>query len=118
NTYYLIQTTFYLFMAKQQISFVCQECGYDSPQWLGRCPECGNWNTLREIKIGKSAANNLRSIAGPVSLIPKKLSEINYSQTERIKTGFSELDSVFGGGIVAGSVTLIAGDPGVGKSTL
>ncbi len=107
---------------KSQISFVCQECGYDSPKFMGKCPECGEWNSLREIKIptfAKASAGrqNSRFQTGE-SLTPHKLSEIDYEEGTRIQTGFSEMDEVLGGGIVNGSVILLAGDPGVGKSTL
>lgn len=109
-------------MMKSKISFVCQECGYDSPQWLGKCPECGSWNSLREIQISplRSASPNFEGQAKIKNkdLTPKKLSEIKFEEKQRLKTGFSELDGVLGGGIVKGSVILLAGDPGVGKSTL
>ncbi len=104
---------------KSQISFVCQECGYDSPKFMGKCPECGEWNTLREIKIQnlkfKSETSNLKSASQSK---PLKLSEVSFEASERLATGFSEMDEVLGGGIVNGSVILLAGDPGVGKSTL
>src|SRR5579871_1244748 len=106
---------------KSKVQFVCQECGYESSQWLGKCPECGTWNSLREFKVkseklqGKSSQGTLLS---SVSLTPKKLQEITSTEKSRIKTGFHEMDSVLGGGIVLGSVTLLAGDPGIGKSTL
>ncbi len=107
---------------KSKISFVCQECGYDTVQWMGKCPECGQWNTFREIKIsspvsGKSL-NKISSIASSADRTPKTLDKIFYSAKSRILTGFSEMDVVLGGGIVTGSVVLLAGDPGVGKSTL
>ncbi len=104
--------------AKNKISFVCQECGYDSPSWLGKCPECGAWNSLREFK---SQISNLKSQnKGSVLEIekPQKLKEIAYTERSRIQTEYSELNTVLGGGIVPGSVILLAGDPGVGKSTL
>ena len=102
---------------KVTTSFVCQECGYDSPKFMGKCPECGEWNSLREIKTGpniftKQANSSIRSST------PKLLSEVSYKEGERIATGFSEMDEVLGGGIVKGSVILLAGDPGIGKSTL
>ena len=105
---------------KSSISFVCQECGYDSPQWLGKCPECGMWNSLREINIYKSTPVSLRSQASSSlrSSAPKKLEDIKFEEKLRIKTSFSEFDTVLGGGIVRGRVVLLAGDPGVGKSTL
>ncbi len=106
---------------KSKVSFVCQECGYDSPQFLGKCPECGEWNTLKEIRIETSKISDFGSdISGSSNkiLTPKTLKEINYQEENRFSTGFSEVDNVLGGGIVPGSVTLLAGDPGIGKSTL
>src|SRR5688572_26263462 len=104
---------------KSSISFVCQECGYDSPQWLGKCPECGLWNTLREIRT-TSETSRITKKTGLTKeeLKPKKLSQVKYEAKNRTETGFSELDGVLGGGIVKGSVILLAGDPGIGKSTL
>lgn len=102
---------------KSKVSFVCQECGYDSPKFLGKCPECGEWNTLREIKYQKSNIKDLKDERS-LDIFPKTLKEINYKEENRFSTCFSEVDSVLGGGIVPGSVTLLAGDPGIGKSTL
>src|SRR4029078_2002935 len=105
---------------KTKISFVCQECGYDTPSWLGKCPECGAWNSMREITIPKdtisTASQQLRGLEPSTG--PKTLKEITFSQKQRFTTGFLEFDTVLGGGIVPGSVMLLAGDPGVGKSTL
>ncbi|MEK7534469.1 MAG: DNA repair protein RadA [Patescibacteria group bacterium] len=103
---------------KQISSFVCQECGYESPQWLGKCPECGAWNSLREISNLKSQISNTRSKELQIDISPKRLGEIQLEEEHRIKTCFSEFDAVLGGGIVKGSVILLAGDPGIGKSTL
>lgn len=97
-------------------SFVCQECGYESPKFLGKCPECGMWNTLTEFKTQKLKLKS--EIHSSVEIKPLKLSEIVHDEKERFLSGFSEMDNVLGGGIVPGSVTLLAGDPGVGKSTL
>lgn len=106
-------------MKKKTTQFVCQECGYETSQWLGKCPECGNWNSFKEFRVGPPVTESkLGAISSGASLTPKKLSEIDLTQTIRIPTGFAEMDTVLGGGIVPGSVTLIAGDPGVGKSTL
>lgn len=103
-------------MAKVETSFVCQECGYESPKFLGKCPECGLWNTLTEFKSQKSKVKSEHRLQSEVK--PHTLSEIIHEDNQRFTTGFSEMDSVLGGGIVPGSVTLLAGDPGVGKSTL
>lgn len=107
-------------MKKQTSSFVCQECGYDSPQWLGKCPECGIWNSLREIHISKikNQISNIGNGQGKINVEPKRLDQIKFQKKQRLLTGFSELDNVLGGGIVKGSVVLLAGDPGIGKSTL
>nr|MBI5455387.1 DNA repair protein RadA [Candidatus Levybacteria bacterium] len=104
---------------KASISFVCQECGYDTPKFLGKCPECGMWNTLTEFKTQKSKFKNEASnLKNGTEIKPVKLSEIIHDEKKRFSTGFSEMDSVLGGGIVPGSVILLAGDPGIGKSTL
>jgi len=105
---------------KSLSSFVCQECGYDSPQWLGKCPECGSWNSLKEFQSNIKLTTKNSKLTSVKNIEPKKLSDISSSKEiqKRIATGFSELDGVLGGGIVKGSVMLLAGDPGVGKSTL
>ncbi len=105
-------------MKKVTVNFVCQECGYDTPQWMGKCPECGVWNSLREIKVQSSKFKVQSNSVKLETPEPKTLGEITSEETQRITTGFSEMDGVFGGGIVSGSVTLLAGDPGIGKSTL
>jgi DNA repair protein RadA/Sms len=105
-------------MAKSAISFVCQECGYDSPAFLGKCPECGLWNTLKEIRVQSSNTSSRKEARLISDIKPHKLSEIVHQEKDRFSTGFSEMDSVLGGGIVPGSVALLAGDPGIGKSTL
>lgn len=83
---------------------------------MGKCPECGEWNSLKEIRVAKSASFDDSGVKTSIS--PKNLSQVNYEPGNRVKTGYSEMDSVMGGGAVQGSVTLLAGDPGVGKSTL
>lgn len=103
---------------KQRTSFVCQECGYDSPQWLGKCPECGNWNSLKEIKLGVDTGSFSSVGQSQTVLTPRNLGEITLSNKNRLQTEFAEFNGVLGGGIVQGSVILLAGDPGVGKSTL
>ncbi|OGH22934.1 MAG: hypothetical protein A3F31_00500 [Candidatus Levybacteria bacterium RIFCSPHIGHO2_12_FULL_38_12] len=104
-------------MQKSITSFVCNECGYESAQYLGKCPECGEWNSLKEFKISNSKFP-ISNKGQKEKVQPKKLSEVHYEEKERVSTGFLEMDTVLGGGIVKGSVTLIAGDPGIGKSTL
>ena len=105
-------------MSKTSISFVCQECGYDSPKFMGKCPECGMWNTMKEIRISSNLKSQISNFKSERNAKPLKLSEIDYEEGTRIQTGFSEMDEVLGGGIVKGSVILLAGDPGIGKSTL
>ncbi|GIW62092.1 MAG: DNA repair protein RadA [Patescibacteria group bacterium] len=108
-------------MVKKKIktSFVCQQCGYDSPAYLGKCPECGLWNTFAEFKQPSSAFDSGSSWVDNLKQdLPRKLSDIAYKERLRIQTKFNELNTVLGGGIVVGSATLLAGDPGVGKSTL
>lgn len=106
-------------MRKTTSQFVCQECGYESSQWLGKCPECGNWNSLKELKIqsvkGKVKNGEILQDNQPISFTKVGSSD---NRQVRINTGFVEMDTVLGGGIVKGSVILIAGDPGIGKSTL
>lgn len=103
---------------KVKVSYVCQECGYDSPSWLGKCPECGVWNSLREFRSQKSKVESQKSRGVLENKKPQTLKEIVYTERSIIQTDYSELNTVLGGGIVLGSVTLLAGDPGVGKSTL
>lgn len=106
-------------MKKAQVNFVCQECGYDTPQWLGKCPQCGEWNTLKEFRESKIKEARVGILGTNNSSIePQKLNQIVYQEKSRIQTKYQELNTVLGGGIVRGSVSLIAGDPGVGKSTL
>lgn len=103
---------------KSLTSFVCQECGYDSPKFLGKCPECGEWNTLKELRIKDASDLKPAFLDSQERVEPHTLSQISEEKKTRIATGFSEFDNVLGGGIVSGSVILLAGDPGIGKSTL
>ncbi|MBA3724292.1 MAG: DNA repair protein RadA [Candidatus Levybacteria bacterium] len=106
-------------MKKPTTSFVCQECGYDTPSWYGKCPECGEWNTLKEMRFSREKGQSPSlARAASASATPQKLKDIVYQENSRIQTKYQELNTVLGGGIVRGSVSLIAGDPGVGKSTL
>lgn len=103
-------------MAKLKNKFVCQECGYESLRWIGKCPSCNSWNSFVE-EIYDAKAKKL-SIADTKDVRVEKLKDISISDEERIETGLGELDRVLGGGIVRGSLALIGGDPGIGKSTL
>ncbi len=105
-------------MPKTITNYVCQECGYDSPQYLGKCPECGNWNTFKEIKVPRVSQGGSSLLLDSANKTPKMLKEITATEKSRIQTGFVELDTVLGGGLVKGSAILLAGDPGIGKSTL
>lgn len=104
-------------MAKVKSSFVCSECGYESPKWYGKCPGCGEWNTLNEELVGSSSPGSVRSALSGVSQV-MSLGEITGDIEKRISTGIGEFDRVLGGGIVIGSLVLISGDPGIGKSTI
>ena len=102
---------------KIRTAFFCQNCGHQSPKWLGKCPQCGEWNTFVEEIINNS--NNVSSsLKSKRANKPVLVSDIDYSQEERIVTKDSELNRVLGGGIVPGSLVLLGGDPGIGKSTL
>ncbi|MDR3053787.1 MAG: DNA repair protein RadA [Zoogloeaceae bacterium] len=105
-------------MTKPKTLYLCNECGASSPKWQGQCPGCGAWNTLVESVAESSRATGSRfqSLA-PVARL-RKLSEIEAKEAERIPTGIAEFDRPLGGGLVAGGVVLIGGDPGIGKSTL
>lgn len=102
---------------KAKTVFLCTDCGYDAPKWQGKCPSCGQWNTMVEHKI--STAKTTSAAASIISgSAPQKLGEISGESELRISTGMGELDRVLGGGMVAGSLLLISGEPGIGKSTL
>lgn len=104
-------------MAKLRSRFVCQECGDTKPQPLGRCSECGGWNTYVEEAI-KELAVGPRAIGGARRAVPVPISEVSGDEQSRFATGIDELDRVLGGGVVPGSLILIGGEPGAGKSTL
>ncbi len=103
-------------MSKNKTIFVCNECGYESSKWLGKCPACNNWNTFFEQRIIESK-EGLKT-QKVIDIQPKPLSMYESKECIRDATGFSELDRVLGGGLVKGSLTLLGGEPGIGKSTL
>ncbi len=106
-------------MAKNKTIFVCNECGYESAKWLGKCPACGSWNTFFEQKIIENKNSSLKATTNNGKAnIPQKLNSYEAKETIRTSTGFEELDRVLGGGLVKGSLILLGGEPGIGKSTL
>lgn len=103
-------------MAKAKSIYSCSECGASSPKWQGQCPGCGEWNTLVESVAEKSTGHRFESLAPTAKL--QTLSQIEAREVDRVTTGIGEFDRALGGGLVAGGVVLIGGDPGIGKSTL
>ena len=116
-------------MAKDKIAYVCSSCGYDSPKWIGKCPACGEWNTFQEVKVGKAPLLSPKRGKGAFSWdsspmgevgkgLPISMSKIETEDEPRINMQDGELNRVLGGGLVPGSMTLLGGEPGIGKSTL
>lgn len=106
-------------MAKMKASaFFCSECGFESAKWMGQCPACRAWNTMVEEPAAKPRGPGASSRASRAAAVPVTLSEIEASAEDRMTTGFRELDRVLGGGTVPGSLVLVGGDPGIGKSTI
>lgn len=104
---------------KKVTVYFCQSCGYESSKWMGQCPGCREWNTFVEEALEKKAAGKIKSApGGKEELKTARISEIDIQSGTRMQTGFGELDRVLGGGIVPGSLVLVGGDPGIGKSTL
>ncbi|MCD8198985.1 MAG: DNA repair protein RadA [Phascolarctobacterium sp.] len=104
-------------MAKNKTNFVCQNCGYSTAKWLGRCPECGGWETFCEEPVIDGQAKNIRTFSKE-KIKPKNIIDVAQSKVERMVTGIREFDRVLGGGIVPGSLILLGGTPGIGKSTI
>ena len=102
-------------MPKNQTIFVCSSCGNESPKWLGKCPACNQWNTFYEEKVVKDKVTNQKRALASETI---KLNSVETTRYERYKTGYEELDRVLGGGLVQGSLVLLGGEPGIGKSTL
>lgn len=111
-------------MAKEKTAYVCTQCGYDSPKWAGRCPSCGEWNTMQEIRISSTASRSrAASSALPATgrgeaATPVRLSEVEAREEQRYDLHDAEFNRVLGGGLVPGSLILLGGEPGIGKSTL
>ena len=104
-------------MAKAKTVFVCSCCGYESAKWLGKCPACNEWNSFYEEKISNTVSSNNPNNR-PKNAVPRKLKEVEGISEVRTSTGIGELDRVLGGGLVKGSLVLVGGEPGIGKSTL
>ena len=109
-------------MAKaRSTAFFCKECGYESAKWLGQCPVCKEWNTFVEEPVAqakKAPVGQVSATGAGKMAVPVHISEISLDEQDRTPTGFGELDRVLGSGIVKGSLVLVGGDPGIGKSTL
>ena len=105
-------------MAKNKTVFVCNECGYESSKWLGKCPACNSWNSFFEQKVVETKSNLLDKSDNKKMNVPQTLNSYQAKETIRTSTGFGELDRVLGGGLVKGSLILLGGEPGIGKSTL
>ena len=105
-------------MAKERTIYVCSECGSETPNWAGKCPACGSWNTLKELKITAGRTKNRQVSSSDPEIRPKRIADLSLAEELRFMTGIPELDRVLGGGAVNGSLNLIGGAPGIGKSTL
>ena len=105
-------------MAKVKRAYFCTSCGYETPKWLGKCPSCGEWNTISEHIVAKESSSVAARVASVPKAIPRKVQDIEEQSTRRIDLGNQELNRVLGGGLVPGSLILLGGEPGIGKSTL
>ena len=105
-------------MAKNKMVFFCRECGYESAKWMGQCPGCKSWNTFTEEPVAMKPSGRVNALKADGKAEPVKLSQVSVDEKDRISTNMEELDRVLGGGIVPGSLILVGGDPGIGKSTL
>ena len=106
-------------MAKSYTQYICQDCGYSNPRYLGRCPNCGNWDTMAEERIEKSSPSSSASSARfNATSVPRSIQDIHSDEEKRMRLKHQEFSRVLGGGLVPGSINLIGGDPGIGKSTL
>lgn len=105
-------------MAKVKSTFFCTDCGYESPKWLGKCPSCGAWNTFTEEVVSRSASSSRSSSERRSDMAPVKVADIENFEHQRIALSSGEMNRVLGGGLVKGSLVLLGGEPGIGKSTL
>ena len=105
-------------MAKVKKAYFCRECGFEAPKWLGRCPACGEWNTFTEEVIAKPSSAVGAVMANAPQSVPQRVSEIKPSAHHRLDMCNAEVNRVLGGGLVPGSLVLLGGEPGIGKSTL
>ena len=105
-------------MAKVKKAYFCRECGFEAPKWLGKCPACGEWNTFVEEVIAKSSSASASVVANAPQSTPQRVSEIKPSTHQRLDMHNAEVNRVLGGGLVPGSLVLLGGEPGIGKSTL
>lgn len=106
------------FTMKQKSVYICNECGYRSPKWLGKCPGCNNWNTLIETLDTPQKASSASPAVKSTLNRPQQITDVTHNNDTRFSTGLRELDRVLGGGVVSGELILVGGDPGIGKSTL
>ena len=103
---------------KTKSMYICNVCGYQTPKWLGKCPGCAGWGTLQETVVAEEKNPIKKATTATKSRKARKIGEISYDEEVRIPTGSGELDRVLGGGLCKGSLVLVGGDPGIGKSTL
>ena len=109
-------------MAKDKTIYVCSNCGQESPKWIGKCPQCGEWNSFKEFRVaaGPSSESSFKTngLVSPQTLSALNIKDISSTDDPRIDMEDDELNRVLGGGLVKGSLTLLGGEPGIGKSTL
>ena len=105
-------------MAKVKRAYFCASCGYETPKWLGKCPSCGEWNTISEHIVAKESSSVASRLASVPRVEPRKVQDIEEHSTVRVDVGIAEVNRVLGGGMVPGSLILLGGEPGIGKSTL
>ncbi len=105
-------------MAKLKSLYVCQNCAFESPKWMGQCPDCGEWNTFEETLVQNTAGKSAKSASGGSVARTQRLSDVKPKKVQRVSSGINEFNRVLGGGFVNGQVILLSGEPGIGKSTI